>query len=368
MPAPLFSQRIHTRRTDQQHCRQLLSHGSRSFYAASLLLPQPYRDAAVSLYAFCRIADDAIDLSERPHAALAELESRLDGIYRNHPWDHPADRNMARVVRQFGIPRELLDALLEGFSWDCEVRRYPDIAAVRAYGARVAGAVGIMMALLMGQRELKVLARAADLGVAMQLTNIARDVGEDAANGRLYLPLDWMHAAGIDGETWLQQPHHCAELSRVIEQLLVEADELYARGEAGINCLPASCQPCVMTARLLYGEIGEEVRRRGHDSISSRAVVSPSRKCRVIAGLGKLGRLPRDRLDLKALPETQFLLDAVAAAPLPAKSADEGESKVEWMLDMYAELQRRDRISQQRQAVPACPLLSEEQSGETLAS
>ena len=368
MPAPLYSRRIHTRRTDQQNCRALLSHGSRSFYAASLLLPQPYRDAAVSLYAFCRIADDAIDLSECPHAALVELEQRLDGIYHNSPWDHPADRTMARVVRQFGIPRGLLEALLEGFAWDCEERHYEDIAAVRAYGARVAGTVGVMMALLMGEREMKVLARAADLGVAMQLTNIARDVGEDAANGRLYLPLDWLHAAGIDGEAWLKDPHHCAELSRVLEQLLVEADELYARGEAGITCLPASCQPCVMTARLLYGEIGEEVRRRGHDSISGRAVVSPSRKCRVIGGLGRLGRLSRDRLDLDPLPETRFLLEAVAAAPLPSRSADEGESKVEWMLDMYAELQRRDRISQQRQAIPACPLLNEESRGESVAS
>ncbi len=369
MPTPLPRPRLDTSRTDQQACRQLLSHGSRSFYAASLLLPQPYRDGAVTLYAFCRVADDAIDLSEHPDSALQELRERLNGIYLNCPWDHPADRRMVSVVRQFGIPRALLEALLEGFAWDCASRRYPDIGAVRAYGARVAGTVGVMMALLMGQRETRVLARAADLGVAMQLTNIARDVGEDAANGRIYLPLDWLQEAGIDPEAWLASPCQSERLGQVIERLLVEADALYARGEAGIKSLPSTCQPCVMTARLLYGEIGEEVRRRGHDSVSQRAVVSPRRKFRMIAGLlGRLGRLDSGLLPMDPLPETRFLMEAVASAPLPAIVDDEQTGKVEWMLDAIEELQRRDRISQQRRAVPACPLVVSEVPAENAAS
>ena len=340
MPAPLSNQRVDTSRSDLQACRSLLSHGSRSFHAASLLLPQPYRDGAVSLYAFCRIADDAIDLSERPDAALAALRSRLDDIYARTPGDNAADRALARTAHQFAIPRELLDALLEGFAWDCGHRRYNSIDDLCAYGARVAGSVGVMMALLMGQRDTRVLARAADLGVAMQLTNIARDVGEDANNGRLYLPRQWLAEAGIDPEAWLAQPTHSDRLAAVVERLLTKADVLYARAEAGIASLPRGCQPCVMTARLLYGEIGEEVRRRGLDAVSGRAVVSPSRKCRVIAGLGPLSEAP--------LQATRFLLEAVEATSLPAPNEDAPTGKVEWMLDLFAELQKQDRRSRRQ--------------------
>ena len=360
MAAPLSIKRLDTSRTDMASCRQLLRHGSRSFYASSLLMPQPYRDAAVSLYAFCRIADDAIDLSDEPRMALQRLRARLDGIYGNRPMDDPADRMLTKVVREFGIPRDLLDALLEGFAWDCESRRYDTLEALRAYGARVAGVVGVMMALLMGERDLSVLARAADLGVAMQLTNIARDVGEDARNSRIYLPLQWMDEAGINVEDWLQAPAHSEALASVIERLLLEADRLYQQAEAGIASLPRGCQPCVMTARLLYSEIGEEVRRRGHDAISNRAVVSPARKCRVVGGLGRIGSLSTAQLKADALPETRFLLDAVAAAPLPAASREEPIGRVEWILDMFAELQRRDQLARMPNRDGACPLLIED--------
>ncbi len=375
MPAPLSEaairqaphqpvRRLPTDRADQQACRELLRHGSRSFYAASMLLPQPYRDAAVALYAFCRLADDAIDLSDTPRLALSELRARLDGIYSGAPADVAADRMMVQVVRQFGMPRPLLDALLEGFAWDCDARRYPDITSVRAYGARVAGNVGVMMALLMGQRDESVLARAADLGVAMQLTNIARDVAEDAGNGRLYLPLDWLQEAGIDPERWLQAPCSSAALSGVVRRLLEEADRLYARAEAGIARLPAGCQPCVMTARLLYGEIGEQVKRQQCDPMRGRAVVSPARKCRTMGGLGRLGRLDQSALADLPLAETAFLIEAVRAAPLPAVSDEEPVSRVEWMLDLFAELERRDRMARERiEAGRDCPLLVSESAG-----
>ncbi|MEM0954426.1 MAG: phytoene/squalene synthase family protein [Pseudomonadota bacterium] len=360
MATPLAIKRLDTSRTDMAACRQLLRHGSRSFYASSLLMPQPYRDAAVSLYAFCRLADDAIDLSDAPLEALQHLRLRLDSIYANDPTDDPADRMLTKTVREFGIPRELLEALLEGFAWDCTSRRYDTLEDLRAYGARVAGVVGVMMALLMGERDYQVLARAADLGVAMQLTNIARDVGEDARNGRIYLPMGALREAGIDSESWLRQPVHSEALATVIEALLREADRLYQQAEAGIACLPRGCQPCVMTARLLYCEIGEEVRRRHYDAISARAVVSSARKCRVVGGLGRLGSLPREALQAPALPETRFLLDAVAAAPLPAANREEPIGRVEWILDMFAELQRRDQLARLPNRDGACPLLIED--------
>ena len=184
-------------RADLAACRSTLRHGSRTFLAAARLLPPKVRDAACSLYAFCREADDEIDLGSDPAQAHSRLAARLACIYDGRPGPSPADRALARVVAQYGIPRELPQALLEGFAWDASGRQCETESDLFAYASRVAGSVGVMMALLMGCRAPAVLARAADLGIAMQLTNVARDVGEDARAGRLYLPRRWLRAAAL---------------------------------------------------------------------------------------------------------------------------------------------------------------------------
>ena len=179
---------ITTPHTDMRECRRLLYHGSRSFHIASRFLPPTLRESACGLYAFCRIADDLVDLGEDPKQALAELHRRLDLIYAGTPKNHSADRVLSQIVTDHQLPRGLLDALLQGFDWDTAGRSYETVDDLCDYGARVAGTVGLMMAILMGVKDHNSLARAADLGVAMQLTNICRDVGEDARAGRLYLP------------------------------------------------------------------------------------------------------------------------------------------------------------------------------------
>ena len=199
---------------DHAACRQHLRAGSRSFHAAALLLPDAVRAPATALYAFCRVADDAVDLGTGDpgtgdpggSGGLGGMRERLALAYAGRPLADPVDRAFADVVAEFAIPRALPEALFEGFAWDAAARRYEDLAALRAYAARVAGTVGAMMALLMGVRDPAVLARACDLGVAMQLSNIARDVAEDARAGRLYLPLAWLREGGIDPEAWLARP------------------------------------------------------------------------------------------------------------------------------------------------------------------
>ncbi|MBV8868968.1 MAG: squalene/phytoene synthase family protein, partial [Acetobacteraceae bacterium] len=160
---------------DLAACRALLRGGSRSFSLASGLLPRRVRDPAVALYAFCRLADDAIDRDKGGAAALARLRERLERAYAGRPMPIPADRALARVVARFAIPFALPHALLEGLAWDAEARRYETLDELTAYAIRVAGAVGEMMALVMGVRAPETLARACDLGVAMQFSNIARD-------------------------------------------------------------------------------------------------------------------------------------------------------------------------------------------------
>jgi hypothetical protein len=132
-------------------CRTMLRGGSRSFFAASLVLPKSIRESATGLYAFCRMADDAIDHgSDRPRA-LGELRERLARIYAGDPLDIAADRAFADSVSRHGIPKSFPDALLEGFEWDSGMRRYSDISELKAYGVRVAGSVGAMMAMVMGR-------------------------------------------------------------------------------------------------------------------------------------------------------------------------------------------------------------------------
>lgn len=301
--------------TDLDKCRELLRNGSKSFFAASLLLPKSVRDPATALYAFCRVADDAVDLSGDPTAALAGLHRRLDRIYAGRPFDHAVDRAVAAEVARFALPRAVMDALLDGFAWDAEGRRYDDLSSVLAYSARVAATVGVLMTLLMGERDPQTLARACDLGVAMQLTNIARDVGEDSRNGRLYLPRNWLIEEGIDPDAWLAAPVFDVRIGRVVRRLLDVADGLYRRSCAGIRALPPDCRAAIHAARLVYSEIGHLVAAGGYDSVSGRAVVSKGRKLALVAQACAPGWLMHASVSDAALTEVQFLIDAVAAEP-----------------------------------------------------
>jgi len=334
---------------DLAACKALLADGSRTFLAASHLLPRAVRDAACALYAFCRVADDAID-RDATADAMDSLRARLDGIYAGHPFDHAADRALAVVVRDYGIVRALPEALLEGFAWDAEGRRFETLEDLNDYAARVAGSVGAMMALLMGTRGPGALARACDLGVAMQLSNIARDVGEDARMGRLYLPRQWMRDAGLDPDDWLVRPLHSAALGSVIRRLLDEADRLYARVGSGIAKLPPSCRPGINAARCLYAAIGHEVARRDFDAVSRRAYVSAGRKARLLVGSTSGALLPRlggTRGDDPPLRATAFLVDAAADRSVDARKPFVWPLQVigaraVWTLELFERLERQD--------------------------
>lgn len=342
---------------DVRACRALLRENSRTFFAASLLLPQPVREPALALYAFCRVADDAVDLQPEKAAAVADLRARLASLYAGQPKDLPADRAFAEIATQFAIPREIPDALIDGFAWDAEFRRYETLSDVYAYATRVAGTVGVMMALLMGARGASALARACDLGVAMQLSNIARDVGEDAREGRLYLPMAWLREAGIDPDQWLAAPTLTPTLARVVQRLLLAADALYERVGQGVAELPAACRPGINAARVLYQEIGKQVERNGYDSVSQRAVVSSGRKA---ALLSKVLVMPVERSDARAvepLDEVRHLIDSVVRADRASHaSAQHAASPISrapawwnirdralWLIDLFERLERQDQ-------------------------
>jgi phytoene synthase len=269
---------------DRAACHAAIRRHSRSFYAASRLLPVAVRDAAVATYAFCRAADDAVDAAASPAEARvrhAGTRRQLDRIYRLQPAETAAGRAFARVVSAYGIPRAEPEALLDGMAQDLGTVRVRDEEELLLYCHRAAGVVGRMMSRIMGAPGVAALTRAAHLGIAMQLTNIARDVGEDARNGRVYLPETWLaEAGGSAGEALAARP--TAAGRRVTLRVLDLAERFYASGVLGIGLLPARCRPATLSAALLYRAIGRKVRARDGDGVSERAHVGALHKAGLV--------------------------------------------------------------------------------------
>ena len=326
---------------DMEACRAMIRTGSLSFHAASRLLPTKVRDPALALYAFCRVADDEVDEGEDKARAVLSLRDRLDAVYAGRPRNTPADRAFAAVVEGFAMPRALPDALLEGLAWDAVGRRYDTLSGVLDYSARVAAAVGAMMCVLMRVRDADALARACDLGLAMQLTNIARDVGEDARAGRLFLPLDWLEAEGVTPETFLATPGPTDISRRLTARLLREAGILYTRSEAGVPALPIGCRPGIYAARHIYAGIGSSLARAGHDNITHRARTTKTQKIGWLmlsaARTAASTLMPRPAvIHARPAPEVAFLVDAAARRRAPTQRSDA-------MLNVLAQLEARDR-------------------------
>lgn len=302
--------------SDLDSCSRSIRNGSKSFHLASMILPRPTRQAAHALYAFCRHSDDLIDDPRAGHDALARLRQRLDLIYAGTPANHACDRAFAGTVRAHAIPKMVPEALLDGFAMDLDGRRFRTIADLKSYATCVASTVGVMMAMVMGAGDPRALSRAADLGIAMQLTNIARDVGEDARNGRLYLPLDWMAEAGLDPDAFLRSPRFSPALAALVQRLLAEADHHYRLGHAGIVALPANCRHAIRTAALVYQEIGAQIAANGHDSVTRRAHTAVSTKLALMLR----ARLARPQRRGQALTDLNAQPDAAAAALVEAAS------------------------------------------------
>jgi phytoene synthase len=327
---------------DLDACRARLVGGSRSFLLASRLLPAAVAESATVFYAFCRVADDVIDDFGGGAQATAWLQRRLEAMYRGSPENHPEDRALAIVIARHGIPRALLEALLEGFQWDAAGRRYADLAELEDYAARVAGSVGAVMALLVGERRPQQLARACELGVAMQLTNICRDVAEDAAIGRLYLPENAMRGAGLDPAAWLATPAPSAALGGVLEVLLARAHDLYRQAGQGVRRLPWRVRPGINAAALLYEAIGDALQAQGTNPFRCRARVPYSRQFRLL--FGSLWLPPDDRQSWlrRPIPAVRHLIDVVVAEG-PPPMTHQPVDRWAFLVDLFIRLDERSR-------------------------
>jgi len=281
---------------DRAACRLWIAHHSKSFYLSSLLLPQRVREASWALYAFCRRADDAVDEGEGGSAAMGRVEAlraRLDTVYgqggrgvaepgMSASLGNAIDRAYGHIAERYQIPRALPESLLEGMEMDARGATYETHEQLLAYCFRVAATVGLMMTRVMGYRGDVALLRAADLGVAMQLTNIARDVGEDARRGRVYLPAALLDEVGADPRRFTEGPAD-AGARRAVARLLEIAESHYRAADLGVPLLPRGCRLAIASSRGIYSAIGAAIADNGHDSISTRAYVPLAGKLWLVA-------------------------------------------------------------------------------------
>ncbi len=265
---------------------EYLARHSHSFRYAARFLPAPYDTLVADVYAFCRFTDDLVDVAQGAGAEV--LEERLNvwsRLARDSHAGRPSgiallDRPLMEMARR-DIPFEYVEDLLRGVAMDLSPRRYVTLKELDVYSYRVASVVGLWLTRLVGVHATHVLERATDLGIAMQTTNILRDVGEDWARGRLYLPLATLRRHGIREEGIAAA---CsggplpAGWADAMEELMAAAELRYESAIKAVPMLPRFFQRPVMVSALVYRDIHTALRRNGYDNLRLRAHTSASRK------------------------------------------------------------------------------------------
>jgi len=286
---------------------QSIEKGSQSFAAAARLFPPDTRDDVARLYAWCRHADDVIDGQDHGHgerpvadpaAALATLREKTAAALAGAPTGEAVFDGFGHVARTHGISPPLANDLLDGFARDVAGETYPTLDALAAYAYGVAGSVGVMMALVLGVApgDRDTLDRASDLGLAFQMTNIARDVVADANAGRVYLPADWLAAEGLAPDpAGIADPANAAGVFRVAARLIEAAEPYYRSAEVGMSRLPLRAAWAIAAAARVYRAIGTRRLAAGPAGLATRASTSRRTKAALVAA-GGLAALRRSKV------------------------------------------------------------------------
>lgn len=262
------------------HCRELTRAHSKTFYFGSRFFPPAQRAAVWAVYAACRDGDDIADETDTLHRAeaLEVWRKRVGQALRGRPGAHPIDTALGWAAGRYAIPEGAFEELYQGLRMDLQGHPYRDLADLELYCRRVAGVVGFMIAPICGYAGGEAtLERALRLGQAMQLTNILRDVGEDLARGRVYLPADLLAQYGVT-DAMLSAGRVTPEYTALMQHLTRLARSWYAEGRAGIPALQGSGRLAVATAARAYEGILDALARNGYDNFGRRAHVSSTRK------------------------------------------------------------------------------------------
>jgi phytoene synthase len=265
--------------TPDEYCQQRAAASGSSFYYSFLFLPPPQRRAITALYAFCREVDDVVDECSDLQLAGTKLDwwrGEVDALFAGQA-RHPVGQALTPVVARFNLPREQFLEIIDGMEMDLTQNRYPDFKALQLYCYRVASIVGLLSAEIFGYRDRRTLKYAHDLGLAFQLTNVIRDVGEDARRGRIYLPADELQRFGVSPNDILQ-----ARNSDAFRQLMAfqieRAEQFYAQAFAALPATDRKAQRPGLVMAAIYRTLLQEIKRDGCQVLTQRTALAPLRK------------------------------------------------------------------------------------------
>jgi phytoene synthase len=265
--------------TPDEYCQQKAAASGSSFYYSFLFLPAERRRAITALYAFCREVDDVVDETSEAHIAAAKLawwRAELGNLFAGNP-QHPVTKALSPFLREFSISKAHLDEIIDGMEMDLTQTRYLDWAGLERYCHRVAGVVGLLAAGIFGYRDARTLDYARNLGLAFQLTNIVRDVGEDARKNRIYLPMEDLKRFGVPAADILQA-RETPEFGRLMAFEAARAREHYGKA---MDLLPAEdrrAQRPGLVMAAIYRTLLDEIERDGFRVLTRRTSLTPVRK------------------------------------------------------------------------------------------
>ena len=265
--------------TPDEYCQQKAAQSGSSFYYSFLFLSAERRRAITALYALCREVDDVVDEVADPGLARTKLawwRQEIATAFSGTP-QHPVTRALVPVVRQFALPEAHFQTIIDGMTMDLDQTRYADFAALELYCHRVAGVVGLMSAEIFGYTDVATTGYARDLGIALQLTNICRDVGEDARRGRLYLPQDDLARFGVAPSALFRNVYSDA-FRRLMRYEVQRAHQWYDRALAQLPAVDRSSQRTGLIMAAIYRTLLGEIARDGYKVLDRRTSLTPLRK------------------------------------------------------------------------------------------
>jgi len=265
--------------TPEQYCQRKAAASGSSFYYAFLFLPQERRRAITALYAFCREVDDVVDETADAQLAATKLawwRQEIALLFDGRP-QHPVSRALQPALAPYGITAERLNEIIDGMEMDLTQTRYLDFTGLERYCYRVAGVVGMLAAGIFGYADARTLEYAKTLGPAFQLTNIIRDVGEDARKNRIYLPIEDLQRFGVSAADLLQGRHGEAFIALMRFQA-ARARDFYARAMAGLPAADRRAQRPGLVMAAIYRTLLDEIERDGFQILRQRTSLTPLRK------------------------------------------------------------------------------------------
>lgn len=266
--------------TPLQYCQQKAAESGSSFTISFIFLPKTQREAMTVLYAFCREVDDVVDECSDYSVAQTKLnwwKSEIANLYADTP-QHPVTKALQPVIKQFNLAQEHFLEIIDGMEMDLKFNRYEDFKQLQLYCYRVASVVGLLSSQIFGFKNRKTLKYAHDLGMAFQLTNIIRDVGEDARRGRIYLPLDEMRKAKVSEEDILQS-RETPQVKELIEYQIERAETYYDKALRELPIEDTKQQRTGLMMAAIYRTLLREIKADSAEKVLNfKTKIPPLRK------------------------------------------------------------------------------------------